>query len=142
MKVWYQNRNGWFSYFGDTGFKLCPELLVNDEDLIRVDTKTEANYARLVGKDGRKSEKWLNPPRQMDSRQLREGWRKEDTFDSMRENFRDAATLQPVALPKESFRQFFLTAHAAKDAKPGLYRGEVIGSPKCKERLPRSPECQ
>ena len=125
VKVWYQNRNGWFSYFGDTGFKLCPELLVNDEDLIRVDTKTEANYARLVGKDGRKSEKWLNPPRQMDSRQLREGWRKEDTFDSMRENFRDAATLQPVALPKESFRQFFLTAHVTKDAKPGLYRGEV-----------------
>ena len=127
VKVWYQNRNGWFSYFGDTGFKLCPELLVNDEDLIRVDTKKEANYARLVEKDGKKSEKWLNPPRQMDWRQLREGWRKEDTFDSMRENFRDAATLQPVALPKESFRQFFLTAHAAKDAKPGLYRGEVIG---------------
>ena len=66
VKVWYQNRNGWFSYFGDTGFKLCPELLVNDEDLIRVDTKKEANYARLVEKDGKKSEKWLNPPRQMD----------------------------------------------------------------------------
>ena len=126
VKVWYQNKNGWFSYFGDTGFKLCPELLVNDEDLIRVDTKKEANYARLVGKDGKKSEWWINPPRQMDRRQLREIWRRIDTFDSMRENFRDAATLQPVALPKNEFRQFFLTAHATKDAKPGLYRGEIL----------------
>ena len=43
VKVWYQNRNAWFSYFGDTGFKLCPELLVNDEDLVRVDTAKGAN---------------------------------------------------------------------------------------------------
>ena len=125
VKVWYQNRNGWFSYFGDTGFKLCPELLVNDEDLIRVDTKKEANYARLIGKDEKKSERWINPPRQMDVRQLCESWRQTDTFDSMRESFRDAATLQPVALPKNEFRQFFLTAHAAKDTPAGIYRGAI-----------------
>ncbi|MBO5905698.1 MAG: hypothetical protein J6Q84_04690, partial [Kiritimatiellae bacterium] len=29
VKVWYQNKNAWFSYFGETDFKLCPELLVN-----------------------------------------------------------------------------------------------------------------
>ena len=40
VKVWYQNRNAWFSYFADVGgWKLCPELLVNDEDIIRVDTE-------------------------------------------------------------------------------------------------------
>ena len=125
VKVWYQNRNAWFSYFGDTGFKLCPELLVNDEDLIRVDTKNEANYARLVDKNGKKSELWINPPRQMDARQLREGWRQTDAFDYMRENFRDAATLQPVFLPKNEFRQFFLTAHATKDTPAGVYRGAI-----------------
>lgn len=47
VKVWYQNKNGWYSYFADTGYKLCPELLLNDEDLIRVDTVKEANYARI-----------------------------------------------------------------------------------------------
>ena len=31
VKVWYQNKNGWYSYFGDTDFKLCPELLLHDE---------------------------------------------------------------------------------------------------------------
>ncbi len=125
VKVWYQNKNGWFSYFGDTGFKLCPELLLNDEDLIRVDTKKQANYAKLVDEKGKKSERWINPPRQMDVRQLAHSWRKSDTFECMRANFRDAETLQPVALPQNEFRNFFLTAHAAKDAKPGLYKGSV-----------------
>ncbi len=125
VKVWYQNRNGWFSYFGDTGFKLCPELLLNDEDLIRVDTKKEANYARLIDEKGRKSEQWINPPRQMDVRPLAQAWRTGDTFACMRPDFRDAASLQPVALPKNEFRNFFLTVHAAKDAKSGLYKGAV-----------------
>ena len=63
IEVWYQNRNAWFCYFGDTGFKLCPELLLNDEDLIRVDEKKEANYARLTAPDGKVTERWINPPR-------------------------------------------------------------------------------
>ncbi len=128
VKVWYQNKNGWFSYFGDTNFKLCPELLLNDEDLIRVDTKKQANYAKLVDEKGAKTEQWINPPRQMDKRPLSQPWRKNDTFECMRPNFRDAATLQPVALPQHEFRNFFLTVHAAKDAKPGLYKGTVAMS--------------
>ena len=69
VKVWYQNGNGWFSYFGDTGgFKLCPELLLNDEDLIRVDTAKKANYAWLTAPDGKVTERWLNPPAKMDRR--------------------------------------------------------------------------
>ncbi|MBP8789015.1 MAG: hypothetical protein KBH41_16400 [Azonexus sp.] len=56
VKVWYQNGNAWWSYFGDSGVRLCPELLVNDEDLIRVDTEKKANYARLVEPDGRRHE--------------------------------------------------------------------------------------
>jgi len=126
VKVWYQNRNAWFSYFGDTGFKLCPELLLNDEDLIRVDTKKTANYAKLVDKDGKKSELWINPPRQLDVRKLCEGWRETDTFLCMSPNFHDAPTLQPVALPKNEFRNFFLTAHVTKEIPAGLYKGEIV----------------
>ena len=125
VKVWYQNRNGWFSYFGDTGFKLLPELLLNDEDLIRVDERKEANYARLVAKDGKRSEHWINPPRQLDVRTLREPWRTSERFHCMREDFGDAKTLQPVSVEKAKFKQFFLTAHVRRGAKPGLYRGVV-----------------
>lgn len=125
VKVWYQNRNGWFSYFGDTGFKLLPELLLNDEDLIRVDEKRTTNYARLVAPDGTRREHWLNPPRQLNARPLREPWRSSERFHCMRADFDDAATLQPVAVERGKFKQLFLTAHVRRDAKPGLYRGVV-----------------
>ena len=129
VKVWYQNRNGWYSYFGDTGFALCPELLLNDEDLIRVDTAKKANYARLTEADGRAHEQWINPPRQMDVRESLRPWAAKDCFEPMRPNFTDAKALKPVSLGKGAYRQFFLTAHVRKDAKPGLYRGAVrVGS--------------
>ena len=124
IKVWYQNKNAWYSYFADTGFKLCPELLLNDEDLIRVDETKEANYARLKFDDGTVKERWINPPRQMD-RLFWNHYRGGNGFQPMRKEFCDAETLQPVRIPKGEFKQFFLTVHATKDTPAGLYRGEV-----------------
>lgn len=128
VKVWYQNRNGWYSYFGDTGFKLVPELLLNDEDLIRVDTENEANYARLKSADGKITEQWINPPRQMD-KAFWDNYRGGGAFKPMKPEFDDAATLQPVALKSGEFKQFFLTARTRENTPPGLYKGAVkIGS--------------
>lgn len=124
VKVWYQSRNAWYSYFGDTGFKLVPELLLNDEDLIRVDEAKEANYARLKAADGKTSEFWINPPFEM-NRVFWDCHRGGDIFQPMRPEFSDAATLQPVTLPKGQFKNFFLTAHVRKTTPAGLYKGAV-----------------
>ncbi len=125
VKIWCQNKNGWYSYFGDTGFKLCPELLLNDEDLIRVDPVKLANYARLVDDDGNVTERWINPPRQFD-RRFYDHWRSPDSsFMPMRKDFRDAQTLQPVLLEEGRFRNFFLTAHVTPDIPEGTYHGAV-----------------
>ena len=126
VKVWYQNRNAWFCYFADIGDKLCPELLVNDEDLIRVDTRKQSNYARLTETNGVVHELWINAPYQIDvcNPGFHNPWHMQ-TFCNMKENFKDAATLQPVSLPKGEYRQFFLTAHATKHTVPGTYVGEV-----------------
>lgn len=124
VKVWYQNRNAWYSYFGDTGFKLVPELLLNDEDLIRVDEKTGANYARLRFADGTVKERWINPPRQLD-RAFWDFYRGGRAFSPMKPEFDDAETLQPVALPPGVFRNFFLTAHVTRAIPAGVYRGAV-----------------
>lgn len=126
VKVWYQNRNGWFSYFGDTGFALCPELLLNDEDLVRIDEATASNYAKLTDADGHAvGERWINPPRQMDVRST--DWRTKlnSVFQSMRPDFKDAATLQPVSLGKDVRKQFVLTVHVPEGTPPGVYRGGV-----------------
>ena len=138
VKVWYQNKNAWYSYFADTGFKLCPELLLNDEDLIRVDEKKEANYARLTFDDGTVKERWLNPPRQMD-RLFWNHYRGGHGFQPMRKEFCDAETLQPVAIPKGEFKQFFLTVHATKDTPAGRYTGEVTLSGRDGRRLGAVP---
>ncbi len=124
VKVWYQNGNAWYSYFGDTNFKLVPELLVNDEDLIRVDTAKRANYARLSFADGKTGEQWINPPREM-NRVFWDFHRSIPAFQPMRPEFRDAATLQPVDLPKGAFKSFFLTARVRAATPAGLYTGAV-----------------
>ena len=127
VKVWYQSGNAWFSYFADKGAKLCPELLLNDEDLIRVDEAKKSNYARLTEKDGRVHEVWLNNPEAFQARveDLRLNGVPDGAFCSMKENFMDAPKHCGVTLEKNRSKQFFLTAKVEKGQPAGLYRGEV-----------------
>src|SRR5690554_5003703 len=97
LKVWYQNKNAWYSYFGDTKFKQVAELLLNDEDLIRVDESRKANYARLTAPDGSVTNRWINPPREFNERYSFH-YRKTHVFAPMRPGFDDAETLRPVTL--------------------------------------------
>ena len=126
VKVWYQAGNAWFSYFQDTGLKLCPELLLHDEDLVRVDTKKVANYARLTEKDGTVHWHWLTPPRAIENRtEDAPMYRIDDAFLSMKENFKDAPAFAGATLEKGKFKQFLLTVHVPANARPGLYAGEI-----------------
>lgn len=125
IKVWYQNGNGWYSYFQDNGLKLCPELLLNDEELIKVDTKRVANYARLTEKDGSVSYRWITPDREVDNRiEDAPGYRLDESFCAMKPNFKDADTFQGATLIPGEFKQFFLTAHVTGQ-KAGLYSGNI-----------------
>lgn len=124
IKVWHQNGNAWYSYFGDTGLKLTPELLLNDEDLIKVDAKEEQNYARVTAKDGTSAYRWITPYLEIDSRydEHHAGYR---TFQPMAPGFADAKTLQPAALNAGEFKQFFLTAHVKKGTPAATYQGGI-----------------
>ncbi len=114
VKVWYQNGNSWYSYFSDVGLQLVPELLLKDENLIRVDTQRGANYARLHdGPDGLR-EVWISAPRELDR-----------VFDHYDPRFADAPTLQPVRLKAGEFKQFLLTIHIPADVPAGVYRGRI-----------------
>ena len=118
VKVWYQAGNAWTSYFADPKLRLIPELLLNDEDLIKVDTKKGWNYARLTEADGRVAYRWLNPSRAVTRAQG-------PTFHCMKPNFCDAKTHQGATLKKGEYKQFWLTVEVGKDVKAGVYRGEV-----------------
>lgn len=123
VKVWYQNANAWISYFMDYGLKLSPELLLYDEDLIGVDTAAQANYARVREPGGAHRNHWITPPRALESIFDERG--QNYTFRPMKDDFEDAATLQPVSLEAGAFKQFWLTAHLPGDAAPGLYTGTI-----------------
>jgi hypothetical protein len=113
VKVWYQNGNGWFSYFSDPGLQLVPELLVYDENLVRVDTEKKANYARVKTPSGTK-EVWITSPHKVYI-----------GFDHFQDGFADAESLAPVSLTAGQFKQFFLNVHAPTGTKPGIYKGNI-----------------
>lgn len=113
VKIWYQDGNAWYSYFNDTGLKLCPELLLNDENLVKVDTERKANFIRVNLKGGDEYI-WISEPSDIDP-----------GFNTRTEPVNDAATLQPVVLKSGEFKQFMVTVKIDADVTPGLYTGAI-----------------
>lgn len=114
IKLWLQNGNAWQSYFADVGLMLVPELALHDENMVKVDLKKQANYARLQYKDGEKHV-WISAPAEI----------AKNGFNPVKEPFFDAKMLQPVKLERNAFKQFLLTIHAPKDQTPGVYHGAI-----------------
>lgn len=122
VKLWFQNANAWVSYFDDIGLKLTPEFLLHDESLVRVvKGATPANYGRQLV-DGKERYAWISAPKGLEP----------NVFDPFNDGFADAPEMRPVALEKNSFKQFFLTLHPPKGFKPGVYKGKVVASHKGK----------
>jgi len=113
VKIWYQNGNGWNSYFSDVGLRLVPELLLKDENMVKVDTEKVANYAR-IRKDGKDSYVWISAPRGL-----------EPGFNAVQKGFEDAEVMQNVSLEKNQFKQFFVTIHVPENQNPGVYSGTI-----------------
>jgi len=113
VKIWYQGGNRWVSYFQDVGLRLCPELLLKDENMIKVDTANVANYAR-IRKDGKDTYEWISAPYGLDA-----------GFNAMQKGFEDAKEMQPVTLTANEFKQFFVTVHVPANQKPGVYSGTI-----------------
>ena len=117
VKVWYQGGSAWWGYFADPGRMLVPEILLNDENLIRVDTKTRDNYVRYSNADGSTTYAWmsfeLGPVNYTST-----GMANIDLI-------QDAETPQPVVLNKHELKQFLVTFHVPKDAPEGVYSGRL-----------------
>lgn len=108
LKVWY--RSGLYS--GDfNGRWLLKELLLKDDALVRVATAEQNNYVRHTAKDGTEEYLLCSGPTSDHLAYLRPV---------------DAETLQPVTLPANSSKSFWLTIHVPDDAKAGDYRGTIV----------------
>ncbi len=118
MKIWYQQGSAWYSFFSDNlASILCPELLVNDENLIYADPETKDNYVRYDNADGTKRYFWNSANFMLTDYSM-----DAQVCTAM---LADAETLQPVVLNKNEWKQFFCTLHIPRDTAPGLYTGSI-----------------
>ena len=114
VKRWFRSGGAWLSYHNDRRQRnLTPDLLVNDDDLIRVDEWRKRNYLRLDYPEGRRYVDVSDPAKGHKS------WNNNAPF-------RDAKTLQPVKIPEAGRNQQFLfTIHVPDNAEAGLYKGTI-----------------
>ncbi len=95
---------------------LTPELLLKDDTLIKNDHNKKQSYVRLTFPDG--TVKWRNVTR-------KEPTEEENDFSNKACPIKDAKTLQPVKIPKETAKQFWVTVHLPQNDKAGKYQGEI-----------------
>jgi len=118
VKLWYQAGSGWCGEFNDPlGRLLVPEMLLNDEDLVRVDPETRDNYVRYSIGDGQADYRWMSAMFSVVN------YSRDNQANQSLIN--DAATLQPCVLNKDEFKQFLVTVKVPGDAKAGVYTGAI-----------------
>ena len=115
VKCWYQAGTAWHSYFGDpTRRELVPELLLNDEDLIRVDHEKRDNYLKIAYPEGSRHV-WVSYTEKTDP-----GY-----FNYNTEPVADAERLMPIRFVAGEAKQIWLTVKVPERAREGIYSGTI-----------------
>lgn len=115
VKRWYRTGGAWMSYHADKRQRvLVPDLLINDDSIMRVDEIRASNELLMRFPRG---DKYVDVSR-YDYEQT--------PTDVLNTPFRDATSLQPLELPEAGRNQpYCLTFHVPEEAVPGLYTGTV-----------------
>ena len=116
VKCWYQAGTAWVGIRQDKSKRiLTPELLLNDDTLVKVNHEKRENYVKLRFPEGEKYV-WISDPTEIArSRSL-----PVDKFP-----VKDSSVLLPVDIPAAKSKQFWLTVHVPKDAQQGTYTGTI-----------------
>ena len=107
VKCWFQS--GVESWETDKCV-LTPELLLKDDSLVKVDLEKKENWLRRNNTDDTAEYVLISGPTSENTKDIQP---------------QDAKTLQPVDIPKETIKQFWVTVHVPKDAVAGEYRGTL-----------------
>ncbi|MFA6716719.1 MAG: hypothetical protein WCS27_15165, partial [Victivallaceae bacterium] len=117
VKCWYQSGDAWESPYQRTSRRVIPELLLNDDALVKVDHKLKTNSIKLRFPDGNRY--WnVDDPK----------WNlKKGTGVLPLDKFpiRDAKKLLPLTLGPNLVKQFWGTVKVPKNAAPGIYTGTM-----------------
>lgn len=120
VKCWWQPATAWNSYFSDpSGRELVPDLLLNDDTLIKVDLEKQEHYLR-VDYPGGPEYVWISYPYPASSRIAGE-----HRFDYYKEPVSDSPVLLPVKLTAGRSQQFWVTVKVPETAAAGNYEGRI-----------------
>ena len=112
VKTWYQGGTAWQSYFFDaTKDVLTPELLLHDENLVRVDHALKKNFLRVDYPTGSQYVDIFTKPAKK--------------FDHLAEPVADSPTLLPIALKQGESKQMWVTTKVPAGTPEGIYTGKI-----------------
>lgn len=115
VKRWFRSGGAWMSYHADKYQRLLvPDLLLKDENMIRVDESRRTNELRLTYPDRTVYADVSQFSKDNDPR-----------VDPARLPLNDAKTLQPIRLDAGRTQQMWLTLHVPKRAPAGVYEGTI-----------------
>jgi hypothetical protein len=122
VKCWYQNEGAWFTHQRKSDQKvLVPELLLNDDSIIKVLDDKKTNLLKLNFPDGAR---YVNPVEVKGVKfTVRPGSSPWSIFTPEAFPFKDSDNFESVSLQAKSNKQFWLTVKVPENAKPGIYNG-------------------
>jgi len=116
VKCWYQGCNAPYGVRVEREKKtLIPELLLNDDSLVKVDYETQHNYLKLSFPEGPKYVP-IDDPTPVP-------WGNRYSLEEF--PVKDSPVLLPTELSAGENKQVWITVHVPDDAAPGLYEGDI-----------------
>ncbi|MFA6809069.1 MAG: hypothetical protein WCR27_08755, partial [Eubacteriales bacterium] len=122
VKCWYQDMGDWLEKTPAKTWtpqnktekrELVPELLLNDDSFIQVDTEKKHNYANLDFEDGTQEVLCISDKNGILPYNC-------DEFP-----IKDSKNLLPVDIPSGQNKQFWLTVHVPEVAQEGIYESTI-----------------
>lgn len=108
VKHWYQLGTAWHSYFYDPYKKvLTPELLLHDENLIKVDHETQKNYLRIDYPTGSVYKDTTSP------------------INMFEDPIEDSPVLLPIELKQGESKEMWITTKVDTGTPEGIYTGTI-----------------
>lgn len=121
VKCWYQAGTAWQGIAQNKLHRLLvPELLLNDDRLVKVDHTKQDNYVRGNFPDGDRY-LWVSDA----AKSVSDTDVNEMLLPVSQYPIKDAPTLQPLELAANTNQQYWLTVHVPEEAAPGKYTGAI-----------------
>ena len=114
VKVWFRAANRWGSYWTGDQSKPKPigDMIIHDDSIVKVDYEAKREWLRV---DYREGSRYVD----VSSRESK------SKFDYHMQPVHDAERFVPMDLKKGFRQQFWVTVKVPKDARPGIYKGNI-----------------